>query len=652
MKSVFILLFLIASSVSYGQNDKYKLQELSKTAGVYEMQFGPDEFQKEVISSYMEGETETDSLKFWIEGTHTLQNVMVTVLSPDPNNAIKVDIVKRHWKDPQRSGYTKKGAYQKTFNTAGKFGIVLTSTQPNIPFKIAVWTSGEIRPDMTNLFVPTAFAYSEENEEGTEKSLIDSLGVSSESNGLLYAIIGLLALIALFLVFMIVKKKPSKTLLVLLAFTASQYSVRADAIGSTAAAFKNLVNNIDFDNFGDFVNTTNDYAQIAQTLIQGAEDSDMLFPDSDSDSKIEVDHAGGPSLGSSCLPSKAKDRKNSKSGKDEDRIKKLKAGSGDKDEADVSNGNNASNGDNGGNGNDGIQGQNGADGNNGNDSNSGDNRNEGDKPKYDDQGRPKYDGNGNPINYDNSKYPKYDKNGNPINYGEVDPKGDFDFKGRPKYDSKGQPIEYDTSKYPKYDKDGNPIKYRQEDAENSPKKSEESYSGGLALINSITPTYIGNLKILENKPTPLNIEYGVANALSFALLKDKELSKQEREDGCACLEKAYEKLNDRRYYFEQLRVIYKNAMGNVDAFLDYWDSASGVHGVTGIAWQNYKKDFIPKTKGPLNRAYDSKYKEMIQGLEKTLKEIDKCERMLGNDDWYNQSGFIYYSFMADRYKRD
>ena len=649
MKNACLLFLLVVSSFIYGQNDAYKLQELDKTEGVYEMQFAPDALQKEVISSYMEGTTETDSLKFWVAGTHTLQNVMVTVLSPNPDDPIKVTIVKRHWNDAQRSGFTKKGRYQETFNTAGKFGIVLTSDQPNIPFKIAVWTSGEIRPNMNNLFVPVSNTSAKENDDAIEKNGIASLDISRESNTLLYSIIGLLVLIAILIVVMVVRKKPSKTLLIVLALTAGQTAAYANAFTSTAFAFKNLMSKMKFDNFGDFVNTTNDYAQIAQGLMDGANGTDLLHPDFDRDSKVEIDPAGSPGLESSCIPETTdaapRDGRDGVDGRDG------RDGQDGRDGRDGQDGS-ASNGDGGNNGTNGNEGQNGSDGNSGNDGIDGNNGNDGDKPKYDNQGRPKYDSNGNPINYDNSKYPKYDKDGNPIHYGEIDPKGDFDYQGRPKYDAKGQPIHYDTSKYPKYDKDGNPINYSQEDVENPPKKSSETYSGGLALVQSKTPASINNLGIGLNYQLSNTIPYETASILPISFLKGKKISKQKQEEGCACLEAAYNKLNDRRYYFEQLRIIYKNAMTGIDGFLTYWDGASGIHGATAIAWQNYKKDFIPKTKGPLNRAYDSKYKEMIQGLEKTLKQIDKCEKMLGNDRWYNQSGFIYYSFMADRYKRD
>ena len=695
MKKVISLFILLLTSFIYGQNEQYKMQELSKNHGVFEMQFKPDQFQKKIISSYMEGETEADSLKFWIEGTHTLQNVMVTVLSPNSEDKIKVDIVKRHWKDTQRSGYTKQGAYQETFNTANKFGIVLTSVQPNIPFKIAVWTSGEIRPQMNNLFVPISNTSSGQNSVGGEKNLIGSLSVSSESNTLLYAIIGLLALIALFLVYIVFKKKSSKTFLVLLALTAGQQSMHADAIGSSAAAFRSLMSKMKFDNFGDFYNTTNDYAQIAQTLIKAVEDGNLLFPDSDRDSQVDIDHAGGPSLESSCVPEKpnANDGRDGINGRDGQDGRDGMDGRDGIDGQDGSDGNgNGNDGDNGQNGTDGNSGNDGDNGSNGNEGNDGNDGNDGDRPKYDDQGRPKYDSNGNPINYDNakypkydkngkainygeidpkadfdyqgrpkydaegqpidydtSKYPKYDKNGNAINYGEIDPKADFDYQGRPKYDAEGQPIDYNTSKYPKYDKNGNPINYGQEDVEKS-KEKPKTNSGGLVAIDPTVPETIVGLNTEVEEMIIAKAQVAEASMLSFLTIK--QVSKADRKDGCACLEEAYSHLNDRRYYFEQLRIIYKNAMANVDAFLTFWDGASGVHGVTAIAWQKYKKDFIPKTKGPLNTAYDNKYEQMIQGLEKTLKDIDECEKMLGNQRWYNQSGFIYYTFMADKYKRN
>lgn len=49
---------------------------------------------------------------------------------------------------------------------------------------------------------------------------------------------------------------------------------------------------------------------------------------------------------------------------------------------------------------------------------------------------------------------------------------------------------------------------------------------------------------------------------------------------------------------------------------------------------------------------DAKYEELVEELRGSLDQIAACEEeVYGEKDWYNRFGFIYYQFMADRYRR-
>jgi hypothetical protein len=51
-------------------------------------------------------------------------------------------------------------------------------------------------------------------------------------------------------------------------------------------------------------------------------------------------------------------------------------------------------------------------------------------------------------------------------------------------------------------------------------------------------------------------------------------------------------------------------------------------------------------------AYDAKYQELIASLKSSLQDISQCEESIYQEhDWYNRFGFIYYQFMAERYRR-
>ena len=154
MKNAILVLFLCITGLSFSQ-EEIKMPELDTNGKVYTLEFSPDSQNKKVISAYMKGETEKDSLRFWAEGTTLLQKVMVTVITGN-DDAIKVDIVKDNWEDSKINGHTKNGLFQESFETAGKFGIVVTSAKGNIPFQLAVWTTGENIPFMGNLYYPAS----------------------------------------------------------------------------------------------------------------------------------------------------------------------------------------------------------------------------------------------------------------------------------------------------------------------------------------------------------------------------------------------------------------------------------------------------------------------------------------------------------------
>ncbi len=77
-----------------------------------------------------------------------------------------------------------------------------------------------------------------------------------------------------------------------------------------------------------------------------------------------------------------------------------------------------------------------------------------------------------------------------------------------------------------------------------------------------------------------------------------------------------------------------------------------MHAVSGLAWQ-YSKKGIEESLTKLGRTYDEKYRGLMQNLQATLRKISDCEaQFFDEQDWYDRYGFIYYTFMADRYKRD
>ncbi|MBT8376305.1 MAG: hypothetical protein KJO22_05515, partial [Bacteroidia bacterium] len=195
MKYLITSLALILSLNALGQ-DEIKMPDLDTNSKVHVLKFSPDPKEKNINSAYMRGNTVADSLRFWAEGTILPQSVMVTVISEDKETNIKVDIVKDHWEDSKISGLTENGLFQESFDTAGKFGIVISSEKPKLPFHLAVWTTGEHIPDMATLYYPVS---EDSNSKKTEVSntnlendeaIMNTSTDSNESNTLMYVLIG------------------------------------------------------------------------------------------------------------------------------------------------------------------------------------------------------------------------------------------------------------------------------------------------------------------------------------------------------------------------------------------------------------------------------------------------------------------------------
>lgn len=122
--------------------------------------------------------------------------------------------------------------------------------------------------------------------------------------------------------------------------------------------------------------------------------------------------------------------------------------------------------------------------------------------------------------------------------------------------------------------------------------------------------------------------------------------------GCGeCFASGIRQLNGMRLNLERLRCYYQAYKRFVDASIAFGDNASGIHAVTGLAWQHERAGIVAAME-KLSHTYDTKYQQMMPNLRKALEKIGQCEsQYFHQPDWYARFGFIYYSFMSDRYKR-
>lgn len=120
---------------------------------------------------------------------------------------------------------------------------------------------------------------------------------------------------------------------------------------------------------------------------------------------------------------------------------------------------------------------------------------------------------------------------------------------------------------------------------------------------------------------------------------------------CAeCFGKAHNDLVFYRFQLEKLRIIYQGTRSYANSAIAFGDNVSGIHAVSGLPWQTQRRQ-IKESLRNFGETYDEKYEQLIKGLLKALKRLGECEAEFGEEGWYDRFGFIYYTFMQDRYKR-
>ena len=118
-----------------------------------------------------------------------------------------------------------------------------------------------------------------------------------------------------------------------------------------------------------------------------------------------------------------------------------------------------------------------------------------------------------------------------------------------------------------------------------------------------------------------------------------------------CYLDAHTKLNFVRHYLEVLRGIYGATRKYTNNAIAFGDSMAGLHGGFGLAWPVERKGIQDAMKD-MNKTYDEKYEAYMRSLLNALQAVASCEKQyFGEDDWYSRFGFIYYSYMQDRYHR-
>lgn len=125
----------------------------------------------------------------------------------------------------------------------------------------------------------------------------------------------------------------------------------------------------------------------------------------------------------------------------------------------------------------------------------------------------------------------------------------------------------------------------------------------------------------------------------------------ESEECNACYQEAVDDINFYRFSFDKGYRITHSTLQYAKSRIAFGDTASAAMDVGGLAWSLDAKPEIEKAMNKIRATYQRKYEEWLAGLEVSLKDLGECEgEHFGERDWYGRFGYIYYSFMADRYK--
>ena len=120
-----------------------------------------------------------------------------------------------------------------------------------------------------------------------------------------------------------------------------------------------------------------------------------------------------------------------------------------------------------------------------------------------------------------------------------------------------------------------------------------------------------------------------------------------------CYVEAEKGIDTRRIAFERLRIIlnYTQKMSSQGENALSGFGAAGGSLATMEAQSQIRQ--VDQAMEAVNSMYDKKYVEIIAKLKGSLDDFAKCEaKYFNNPDWYDRYGFVYYQFMADKYKRN
>jgi hypothetical protein len=150
---VSVALGMFAASAAAQQADVARQARAVNDPTAYRIQFKPHPDLKNGKIAMIEGTAGPQGMRFVAEYLSILQPIVVTVLSKDPNDDVRVALSKYRYDEADRTGTTKgEGMFTTQLRTQGDLKIVVSS-QERKPFQLVVWAGDEVERPMKPVLV-------------------------------------------------------------------------------------------------------------------------------------------------------------------------------------------------------------------------------------------------------------------------------------------------------------------------------------------------------------------------------------------------------------------------------------------------------------------------------------------------------------------
>ena len=125
---------------------------------------------------------------------------------------------------------------------------------------------------------------------------------------------------------------------------------------------------------------------------------------------------------------------------------------------------------------------------------------------------------------------------------------------------------------------------------------------------------------------------------------------RQSSEECRCFAAAAERLNKNRLMLEKMRIMVANQKAFKDKAIALGNSYAQLHTLMGLQWIGIRTHDIEEPYAQFKTIANQKHQLLMAAIQDSLKTISACEAKMGERDWYEKYGFVYYEFLYDAYK--